>query len=429
MVVGTCCRCQTERPAETRKRANVHSRILHYLYKVFTKNISRILHWTIFSKPSLMLTAASPLKRLRPNIMSAVLTAQSLFPSSDETPSLQKLVQALNNAPVVSSCADVPEGKKKIGTHSGTFHCDEALGCAMLQLHPDWSGSAVVRSRDASELAKCDIVIDVGAVYDHESRRYDHHQRSFDGILGRGFSTKLSACGLVYKHYGQEVIAALYPEHSADVDLFYDKLYSGFVEHVDAIDNGIEVADGPLKYSVSTTLSSRVGSLNPRWNQKSSPEDSNERFRYAMLTTGRELLGKLHNMVSSWFPARSIVVDAVEKRKTVHPSGKVVLLDGYCPWGGHIHEVEKALNVDVPIEYVLYPDSSGKWRIQCVPVEPGSFQSRRKLPDPWCGVRDEALSELTGIDGCIFVHAAGFIGGTQTKEGILELAEKAVAFE
>ena len=29
----------------------------------------------------------------------------------------------------------------------------------------------------------------------------------------------------------------------------------------------------------------------------------------------------------------------------------------------------------------------------------------------WRGVRDEALSQLSGIDGCIFVHMSGFIGG------------------
>jgi uncharacterized UPF0160 family protein len=49
------------------------------------------------------------------------------------------------------------------------------------------------------------------------------------------------------------------------VDIFYHKIYKGFVEHVDAIDNGIEVADGPLRYNVSTTMSARVGHLNPRY--------------------------------------------------------------------------------------------------------------------------------------------------------------------
>lgn len=29
----------------------------------------------------------------------------------------------------------------------------------------------------------------------------------------------------------------------------------------------------------------------------------------------------------------------------------------------------------------------------------------------WRGVRDEALSQVSGIDGCIFVHMSGFIGG------------------
>lgn len=29
----------------------------------------------------------------------------------------------------------------------------------------------------------------------------------------------------------------------------------------------------------------------------------------------------------------------------------------------------------------------------------------------WRGFRDQALSDLSGIPGCIFVHQAGFIGG------------------
>jgi len=33
------------------------------------------------------------------------------------------------------------------------------------------------RTRDASELAECDVVVDVGAVYNPDTHRYDHHQR------------------------------------------------------------------------------------------------------------------------------------------------------------------------------------------------------------------------------------------------------------
>ena len=44
-----------------------------------------------------------------------------------------------------------------------------------------------------------DAVLDVGGVYDHETDRYDHHQRGFDQNFGHGFVTKLSSAGLVYK--------------------------------------------------------------------------------------------------------------------------------------------------------------------------------------------------------------------------------------
>jgi uncharacterized UPF0160 family protein len=55
-------------------------------------------------------------------------------------------------------------------------------------------------------------------------------------------------------------------------------------------------------------------------------------------------------------------------------------------------------------------------------MTPESFDSRKKLPTPWRGVRDAALSELVGVEGAIFVHASGFIGGHQTKEGALSMA-------
>ena len=62
--------------------------------------------------------------------------------------------------------------------------------------------------------------------------------------------------------------------------------------------------------------------------------------------------------------------------------------------------------------YVVYPDeTAGSWRIQAVPVSPDSFESRKALPEAWRGLRDEKLSEESGIDGGIFVHASGFIGG------------------
>lgn len=49
---------------------------------------------------------------------------------------------------------------------------------------------------------------------------------------------------------------------------------------------------------------------------------------------------------------------------------------------------------------------------------------RLSLLEEWRGVRDDALSELSGIPDCIFVHASGFIGGNKTQKGALEMAKR-----
>ena len=66
-----------------------------------------------------------------------------------------------------------------IGTHNGQFHCDEALACYMLKLLPEFKHCKIVRTRDPSVLATCDVVVDVGAVYDPAKMRFDHHQKEF----------------------------------------------------------------------------------------------------------------------------------------------------------------------------------------------------------------------------------------------------------
>lgn len=58
----------------------------------------------------------------------------------------------------------------------------------------------MIRTRDPALLDTCDIVVDVGAVYDAEKLRFDHHQRGFTDVFGHGFDTKLSSAGLIYKY-------------------------------------------------------------------------------------------------------------------------------------------------------------------------------------------------------------------------------------
>uniref|UniRef100_A0A674H0K2 MYG1 exonuclease n=1 Tax=Taeniopygia guttata TaxID=59729 RepID=A0A674H0K2_TAEGU len=166
-----------------------------------------------------------------------------------------------------------PEPAARIGTHDGTFHCDEALACFLLRLLPRYRDAEIVRTRDPQLLAACDVLVDVGGEYDPGRHRYDHHQRSFAESMrslrpDKPWSTKLSSAGLVYGHFGPQILAALLgqPEHGPVVTALFDKLYENFVEEIDAMDNGIAPAAGEPRYALSTTLSARVGHLNPRWN-------------------------------------------------------------------------------------------------------------------------------------------------------------------
>ena len=72
-----------------------------------------------------------------------------------------------------------------IGTHNGTFHCDEVLACYMLKLLPEYKDASVVRTRDPALLKECDIVVDVGGEYDPSAHKYDHHQRFVAEIIKR----------------------------------------------------------------------------------------------------------------------------------------------------------------------------------------------------------------------------------------------------
>ena len=54
----------------------------------------------------------------------------------------------------------------KIGTHNGSFHCDEALGCFLLKQTDAFKSADIIRTRDEDTLKDLDVVIDVGGKYD-----------------------------------------------------------------------------------------------------------------------------------------------------------------------------------------------------------------------------------------------------------------------
>ncbi|KAL8138870.1 hypothetical protein V2J09_004871 [Rumex salicifolius] len=346
--------------------------------------------------------------------------------------SLMESSSAAKKARVCSFSNGSHTAVKRVGTHHGSFHCDEALGCFMIRLTDKFSGAEIVRTRDSQVLETLDAVLDVGGVYDPSRDRYDHHQKGFGEVFGHGFSTKLSSAGLIYKHFGTEIIAKELKADQEHPDVFrlFTAVYKNFMEAIDAVDNGINQydTDQPPRYVNNSHLSSRVGRLNLDWTDPDqSAEKENEAFERAMNLAGGEFLDSVRFHVKSWLPARSIVMECVSARKEFDPSGEIVVMDRFCPWKLHLFELEEEMKIDPPIKYVLYQDDRSKgWRVQAVAVAPDRFESRKALPEPWRGLRDDELSRESGIPGCVFVHMSGFIGGNKTYEGALAMAKAAL---
>ena len=68
----------------------------------------------------------------------------SLSPAAASSP---KRLRVYSSAPAGGE--DGAGSGKRVGTHNGSFHCDEALGCFLIRLTSQFAGADVVRTRDS----------------------------------------------------------------------------------------------------------------------------------------------------------------------------------------------------------------------------------------------------------------------------------------
>eukprot|EP01015_Nassula_variabilis_P016475 TRINITY_DN2529_c0_g1_i19.p1 TRINITY_DN2529_c0_g1~~TRINITY_DN2529_c0_g1_i19.p1 ORF type:complete len:351 (-),score=57.88 TRINITY_DN2529_c0_g1_i19:53-1105(-) len=310
---------------------------------------------------------------------------------------------------------------KQIGTHSGTFHADEVLGCVMLTKYTQlFQNANIVRTRDQNILDKLDAVIDVGRIYDASIHRYDHHQGEFNDFFSQNHNIRLSSAGLVFKHFGREVVERIAKDFLVsekldiqlspeDYDQLYLRIYNTFIMPLDATDNGIDAypQDVEPRYRQTTALEHRVSRLNPTWFEQNIDQD--ERFREAMKIADDELQWQVRTTMSRVL-AKPYVEKAVDQRFNVHESGAIIKLELVCPWKEHLYRIEEEKGIQGQIKYVLFQDQLAEWRIQCVSLSPQSYTNRKSLKSDWCGKSRDEVAQLSGIADVVFVHANGFIG-------------------
>ncbi len=288
-----------------------------------------------------------------------------------------------------------PMTNKTIATHNGNFHADDVFSVAALkQLFPSFK---LIRTRDLDLIAKADIVLDVGGIYDPDTDRFDHHQRGGAGARDNGIP--YSSFGLIWKKYGLALC-----QDNQDIANAID---TGLVSTIDAIDCGhVEgIATG-------ISLSQTISMLNPTWQEDG---DFDAGFDEAVEFASR-ILARFIASASGGISAKAIVAKAIENAE----DPRVIVLEQYTPWKRTVNALSpEAL-------FMVYPSQTGQWRIQTVPVELGSFENKKSLPKAWAGLSDQALQEVTGIADAMFCHNGLFIAGANSFASVMVMADMAL---
>lgn len=294
---------------------------------------------------------------------------------------------------------------KKMGIHNGTFHADDVFCVALMQ--GIYENLEIIRTRDESLLATCDVVADVG------NGKYDHHQNDKklreNGIPYCGF-------GLLWQDFGLAYVRSQFPNLTDEKEQqeVVEKVDSRFIPQIDAQDNGVDVMQSDVPV---TTLCDIINTYLPF---ERGSEDILEKAFWEAVSFGKMILYKTVRKYVERFENQRIFKEQLESQNVEET--RILVLEKSVPWKDAILE----LDPEEKVLFVVYQDVTGSWCTQVAPKEAGSFASRKNLPEAWGGLREEELSNVTGVEGCIFCHPALFICGNQTKEGAITMAEIAV---
>ena len=317
----------------------------------------------------------------------------------------------------------------KIGTHDESFHCDEVLACVMLKMIPKYKNAKIIRTRDKSLLEECDIVVDVGGVFDHKKNRYDHHQHGFDktmNSISKGkliFQTKLSSAGLVYWFYGEQIICRFLKIHTKYVDkakleYIFEAVYKFFIKEIDYLDNY-----GGGKNSSTSSLTSRVGRLRPQWDDDK--QNFDECFEEAYSLVKSEFVDCLKEIESKW-RARNIWKEKLKERKSFHWSGRVLVLDKWIPGRDDLGRIQKELEIrdEETILYIVTPDPvHDRYSVKCTNTKNDNGNNETLFPEKWRGKNGDELENITKIPGTEYVHNGGWSAAGDTTETIFKMID------
>ncbi|ASM71042.1 MULTISPECIES: MYG1 family protein [Roseobacteraceae] len=294
-------------------------------------------------------------------------------------------------------------------THSGGFHADELLSSVILtRLFPD---AQLVRSRDKGWItpAADRIIYDVGGRFDADAQIFDHHQRP-NPLRDDG--QPYSSFGLIWAHYGRDYLLAMdVPQH--DVAAIHASFDRGFVLPVDLLDNGAVNASeaGPF---AGLTLPVLLETLKPVFDDRA--EAADDRAFMVALPVARAFVEAQVRLKAAKFRAEAMVLAAIKA------TGESRILE--LPMGMPFRAGVESAGAD-HLLFVVHPRGDD-WALTTIRTGDDTFDTRADLPAAWAGLTDAALEQASGVKGAKFCHNGLFIAVADSRDAILQMAERAV---
>jgi len=297
----------------------------------------------------------------------------------------------------------------EIVTHDGPFHADDVLAVAILtKIYKQYN---VTRTRDKQIIDQADFVVDVGGVYDHVLRRYDHHMRnppmaSKDHVL--------SSAGLIWRHYAKSYLNAIgipstYVFKDDTIDL-HNQVISilryRWINPIDLNDNGV--------IHTQTPISDVVGALAPIIGQKNS-EGYDQQFDLAV------------DMVSTIFERACFhAVDTIIKHYQFRTHTPDYLHDGKVMISKYEVSNFKYLSEGL-VHFVIYPVQDFRKEGCVYYIIRPIYQSltgkyKTAIPEHLLGLDESALKDL-GFNDILFVHHSGFMTRARTINAAIGFCE------
>lgn len=325
----------------------------------------------------------------------------------------------------ISSLSDTEPSVFKVITHSGRFHSDEVMAIGILGMYLETlfprTGLSITRTRDKAMLTEAinnpeTFLVDVGLTYDANKLCFDHHQVSFTDTFSDTHDIPLSSCGLIYRHYGRQLIDAIglqiYPDRSYDLDHVYNKVYNWLILPIDANDNGVSFVERTdlLRYN-PVTLPQIIGRMNQ--------PDVNSDEQRTYFDDACELSAQIFE---------DCVFRVLRDSHEFVTEEPVFLEDVRTSEFEEVLVLSKAINVgpllrkhdpDQQFKLVIAPSSRDTWLLWTVNTHHSQFEHLVSY------ISQADAKELYG-DSIVFIHKAGFCGEAKTKDVALGVAEESL---